>query len=74
MNNGVTNGLKQKKARKHVCKTALHGKIKERRETKGEWLIGVLTQIVKCKPFNCNQTIKDKAKARKAPFDEDNGS
>ena len=28
---------------KKVCKTALYGKITERRETGGEWLIGAHT-------------------------------
>ena len=33
INNGVTNGLKKKKA----CKTALYCETKERRDVKGEW-------------------------------------
>ena len=45
MNNGVINGLKYKKENK-ACKTALYGKINERREAKGEWSIGVHTQNV----------------------------
>ena len=44
INNGVTNDLKKRK--KKACETALYGKIKERRETKGEWLTGVHTQNV----------------------------
>ena len=34
INNGVTNGLKQKKEKN--MQTALYGKTKERRETEGE--------------------------------------
>ena len=34
------------KQRKKPCKTALHGKIKERREAGGEWLIGAHTQNI----------------------------
>ena len=35
-----------KKKREKVCKTALHGKMKERRETWGEWLIGAHVQNI----------------------------
>ena len=38
INNSVTKGLKQK-SRKKACKTALYGKIKEKRDTWGVWLI-----------------------------------
>ena len=41
--NYVTNGLKQKKGKKRA-KKPLCGKIKERRETGSEWLIGGHTQ------------------------------
>ena len=44
INNGVAYGLKQKK--KKAFKTALYGEIKDRRETKSEWLIGVHTQNI----------------------------
>ena len=44
INNGVAYGLKQKK--KKAFKTALYGEIKDRRETKSEWLIGEHTQNV----------------------------
>ena len=65
INNGVTNGLKQNKEK--ACQTALYDKIKERRETGGEWLIGARAQNV---PFICSYTTQDKIKARKAPIDE----
>ena len=42
INNGVTNGLKHRKEKK-AYKTALCGKIKEKRDG-GEWLIGAHTQ------------------------------
>ena len=41
INNGVTNGLKQKKNKS--IKTVLYGKIKE---TRGDWLTGANTQNV----------------------------
>ena len=41
----VTNGLKHKKGKK-ACKTALHGKTKERRETEAEYIIGACTKVV----------------------------
>ena len=61
-NNDVSNGLKQKE-RKKTCKTVLYSKIKERRETGGEWLIGAHTQ-------NCNNATQEKTKVRKALIDE----
>ena len=50
-------------------RTALHGKIKERREreTGGEWLIGANTQNI---PYISNVVTQDKTKARRAPIDE----
>ena len=36
MNNGITNTFKKKK--KNACKTALYGKVREKRET-GGWMI-----------------------------------
>ena len=65
INNGVTNGLKSKKGKKPY-KTALYSKIKERRQTRGEWLTGAHTQNIP----HCKNTTKDKKMAYNAPIDE----
>ena len=57
---------------KKACKTALYGK-KEERDTRGEWLIGAHTQNIGILPFNCNNTIQNKTKSRKALIDEGKG-
>ena len=58
INNGVTNGLN---IRKNVCKTALYGKINERRDG-GGLLIGAYTQ-------NIGNNIKEGRKKFKALID-----
>ena len=45
------------KRKKKACKTVLYCKIKERRKTGGEWLIGAHTQKDNL-PFNCNNTTQ----------------
>ena len=62
INNGLTNGLKHKKDKK-VGKTALYVKIKKRRETRAERLIGVHTQNI---PYLSTVTTQHKTKAHKA--------
>ena len=69
INNGVTNGLKQKKEKN--MQTALYGKTKERRETEGEWLIGANTQIIRSLSIVARQ--QDQTKACKAPTEEVHG-
>ena len=66
INNGVTNGLKQKKEKN--MQTALYGKTKERRETEGEWLIGANTQIIRSLSIVARQ--QDQTKACKAPAEK----
>ena len=56
------------KRKKKCMQTALYDKIKERIETVGKWLIGANTKHTL--PFNCNNTMQDKTKARKASIDE----
>ena len=58
INNGVTNSLKQNKE-KRACKAVLYDKIKERRGTDSEWLIGVHTQNI---PYLSTVTTQHKTK------------
>ena len=72
INHGINNCSKHKKK---TCKTAWYGKLKEMRETEGEWLSGSHTQIIPYPlPFNCNDTAQEKTKACKAPIDEGKGA
>ena len=51
--------------------TAFHGKIKERRETRGEWYIGANTQNI---PYLSIIATKHKTKVRKVRNDEGQGA
>ena len=62
INNGETNGLKQKEEKN--MQKVLYAKIKEKR---GKWLFGANTQNI---PFNCNNATQDKTNACKALNDE----
>ena len=55
--------------------TAFHGKIKERRETRGEWYIGVNTQnIPYLSIIATKHKTQDKTKVLKVRIDEGQGA
>ena len=50
--------------------TVLYGKIKERRERDGGWMVNWNKHTKETLTFNCSNTTQDKTKAHKAPIDE----